>query len=332
MADALPGPARSIVAFPMMNDDAAFENASPVAVVGAGAVGTALARRLSARGAPVQAILSRDATAARVLADRVDAPVAADEASALPEDVRLVMLCVPDDALHTAADALATASHPWPSTIVGHTSGARTADALAPLAREGAATLSFHPLQTFAPETPPTAFEDVVIGIEGDADAVSAGVALARGLGARPIRLTARSKALYHCAAALASNGLVALMAVVEEVLAAADIEDEDHSAADLMGPLVEQTWDNLASGSPEDVLTGPIARGDDTTVDAHLDALQDDAPHLVPLYTALSTEMARTAVRGGQLDADAADTLLLILRKALQSPPDDKDPIGSLH
>ncbi len=316
----------------MMDDDAAFENASPVAVVGAGAVGTALARRLAARGAPVQAILSRDAADAHALADRVDAPVAADQAIALPEDIRLVMLCVPDDALPTVADRLAAVSHPWASTIVGHTSGARTAEALAPLAHEGAATLSFHPLQTFAPETPPTAFEDVVVGIEGDADAVSAGVALARGLGARPIRLTARSKALYHCAAALASNGLVALMAVVEEMLTAADIEDKDHSAVDLMAPLVEQTWDNLASGSPEDALTGPVARGDDATVDAHLGALQDEAPHLVPLYAALSTEMARTAVRGGQLDADAADTLLRILQKALQSPPDDRDPFGSLH
>jgi predicted short-subunit dehydrogenase-like oxidoreductase (DUF2520 family) len=34
---------------------------------------------------------------------------------------------------------------------------------------------------------------------------------------------------------------------------------------------------------------TGPIARGDWATVDAHLAALADRAPDLVPLYRALA-------------------------------------------
>lgn len=315
-----------------MSENAAFENASPVAVVGAGAVGTALARRLASRGAPVHAILNRDGAAARTLADRVGAPVASDDVHALPDEVRLVMICVPDDAISEVAKTLAAVSHPWSRTIAGHTSGARTSEALAPLDREGAATLSFHPLQTFTPDTPPDAFADVVVGIEGTPDAVSAGMALARGLGARPISLTARDKALYHCAAALASNGLVALMAVVEELLATSDRADEGPSAVEMVGPLVEQTWKNLTSSSPEGVLTGPIARGDEATVDAHLDALREDAPHLVPLYAALSTEMARTAVRGGQLDVDVAEDLLHSLQKALRSSPNDDDSLESSH
>ena len=316
-----------------MDDDAAFEETPPIAVVGAGAVGTALARRLAERGAPVRAILSRDGATAQALADRVGAAVASDRGSALPDDVRLVLLCVPDDAITTVAETLAAVPHQWAHTIVGHTSGARTAEVLAPLARKGAPTLSFHPLQTFTPETPPEAFADVVIGIEGDPDAVSAGVALARGLGARPVTLTARGKALYHCAAALASNGLVALIAVVEELLAAADLDDEAGSAIDLMGPLVEQTWDNLEASLPEHALTGPVARGDAATVKAHLEALQNDVPHLVPLYAALSTEMTRTAVRGGQLDGDTAETLLHLLQTSLQSSStDDSDSSRFLH
>jgi len=309
-----------------MSDDTAFDDASPIAVVGAGAVATALARRLSARGAPVRAILTRDETAARTLADRVGAPIASAEAGALPADIRLVMLCVPDDAISDVATALAAVSHPWTRTLVGHTSGARTAEALAPLAQEGASPFSFHPLQTFTPDTPPDAFDDIVVGIEGTPDAVSAGRALARGLGARPLALTARDKALYHCAATLASNGLVALMAVVEEILGAADLGDRNASAVDLMAPLVEQTWGNLASGTPEGSLTGPVARGDEATVNRHLDTLRDDAPNLVPLYAALSTEMARTAVRGGQLDADVAENLLHRLQEVLQSSPSESD------
>jgi predicted short-subunit dehydrogenase-like oxidoreductase (DUF2520 family) len=314
-----------------MDDDAALEQASPIAVVGAGAVGTALARRLVERGAPVRAVLSRDAADAERLAERVGAGVASDAWTALPADVRVVMLCVPDDAIPDVAEALAAVEHPWARTVVGHTAGARTAEALAPLARAGSATLSFHPLQTFTEGTPPTAFAGIPIGVEGDDEAVAAGMALARALGAQPVALTAREKALYHCAAALASNGLVALMAVVQEVFAGTDLE-EAGTAMDAVAPLVEQTWENLEAGGPEGALTGPVARGDTATIEAHLDALREEAPHLVPLYAALSTEMARTAVRSGQLDGDSAESVLHLLQNALQSSSDGIAPFDASH
>jgi predicted short-subunit dehydrogenase-like oxidoreductase (DUF2520 family) len=315
-----------------MNNEGALDDSSPVAVVGAGAVGTALARRLAGQGIPVRAVLSRDAADAQALAERVGASVASEAWTDLPEAVRVVFLCVPDDALPNVARALAGVAHPWARTIVGHTSGAHPAAVLAPLAEAGAATLSFHPLQTFTPNTPPGAFADIAIGIEGDPEAVAVGTALARALGARPVELSGRGKALYHCAAALASNGLVALMAVVEELLAAADVEEEEASAAALMAPLVEQTWANLTSAPPEGVLTGPVARGDRDTVAAHLEALREEAPHLLPLYATLSTEMARVAVRGGTAEAATAEELLQMLRRTLQSSSDDMAPFGSSH
>ena len=301
-----------------MPDSEDASNAPPIAVIGAGAVGTALARALVASGHRVEAVLSRTAASAQTLADRVGAPTSSDVVSDLPSAVRLVFVCVPDGAIASMGEALAKVDHPWPDTIVAHTSGAKTAAALAPLGDQGAATMSFHPLQTFAPGTPPEAFEDIVVGIEGDDRAAVAGETLARALGAQPLRLTPDEKARYHCAAALASNGLVALLAVVEEVLPTSEPGAEPPSSVtDLVGPLVEQTWTNLDQGSPEGVLTGPVARGDEDTIRAHLDALADETPHLVPLYTALSTEMVRVAVRGGHLSPVQADGLLDMLRTA---------------
>jgi predicted short-subunit dehydrogenase-like oxidoreductase (DUF2520 family) len=139
--------------------------------------------------------------------------------------------------------------------------------------------------------------------------------------------LAASEKARYHSAAALASNGLVALMGVVEELLATADLDDESAvGRADIMMPLIEQTWVNLKGQSPESVLTGPIARGDRETVAAHLNALAEEVPHLLPLYASLSTEMVRLAVRGGQLSPDTAEALLSLLQTHLQPPSDDAD------
>jgi predicted short-subunit dehydrogenase-like oxidoreductase (DUF2520 family) len=189
---------------------------------------------------------------------------------------------------------------------------------LAPLAGRGAAPFSFHPLQTFAPGTGPAAFDDIAVAVEGNEEAVRAGTGLARRLGARPVVLSAADKARYHCAAALASNGLVALMGVVQEILGAAGVEGE---ATALVAPLVEQTWANLKAGAPEGVLTGPLVRDDRETVSAHLDALEAETPHLVPLYAALSTEMARLAVRSGRLEGEAAEAMLRLVRSALDDP-----------
>jgi len=304
--------------------DASFSDASPgalpVTIVGAGAVGRALARRLAARGFRIAAVVSRNAADARALADRVadDAgsrPTAAASVDALPGATRLVMLCVPDDAVPEVAAALADVDHPWPDTLAAHTSGALTTEALAPLAHRGASTLSFHPVQTFTARTPPSAFDGIVVTVEGDAAAQSVGEAVAARLGAQPVRVSRVEKARYHSAAALASNGLVALMAAVRDVLATADIEGD--TAAAFVRPLVTETWRNLQAQSPEEALTGPVARGDRGTVRAHLAALSATAPHLVGLYVELAGEMLRLAERDGRLSADAAAAMRDTLRAA---------------
>ena len=291
----------------------------PVAIVGAGAVGSTLAVRLAACGYDVRAVLSRGQDDAQALADRVGAPVAATEWAALPAEVRLVLLCVPDAAIATVADALAALDHPWGDSVVAHTSGALTSEALAPLAERGAAALSFHPMQTFTPETPPEAVRGIVVGVEGTETGVAAGRALAEAMGARPVVLSAETKAQYHGAAALASNGLVALVAAVEELLREAEVEAD--AIPEIVEPLLDQTWANVKARSPEAALTGPVARGDRATIEAHLDALQRSTPHLLPLYSALTTEMVRVAVRGGQIDSDTADALLETLQSALPAP-----------
>ena len=305
----------------------------PVAIIGAGAVGSALARALVANGHRVEAVLSRTGGAAQALADRVGAPIADSSWDALPPTVRLVWICVPDDAIASVAGALAEIDHPWGKTIVAHTSGVQTAAVLAPLGQQGAATMSFHPLQTFTEDTAPDVFDGIVVGLEGDDRAVAAGEMLAQSLGARPVRLSSEDKALYHAAAALTSNGLVALLAVVEELFAASgNATGSSDMDLDAVGPLLQQTLENVQRKRPEGALTGPVARGDEETLKAHLEALAAQTPHLVPLYASLSTELIRVAVRGGHLRAEQAETLLHTLQAATDADTDDETPSAPSH
>ncbi len=299
---------------------AVFRSPRPdVSVVGAGAVGRVLVRRLRAAGYPVLAVLSRTLDRAEHAARSVDARVFSNALSDLPVSSRLVILAVPDGEVGRVAEGLSRVAHPWEKTVVAHTSGALPATALRPLAERGARTLSFHPLQAITPESDPAVLDGVYVGLEGEAQAVAAGIEVAVNLGMRYLVLTADVKARYHLAASMASNFLVTLMAVVQQVLTSLDVDRE--TAQEVMGPLVRGTLDNIAAATPEDALTGPVVRGDLETLRQHGLALRRDLPHLVPIYAALAMETVPLAVRSSRLDPDRAEQVLELLGKMVTIP-----------
>ena len=240
-------------------------------IVGAGRVGGSLA------GAARRAGLSA------TIAGREDALESC-------RDARAVLLCVPDGAIAEAAAAI-TAAIP-PLELVGHTSGATGLDALGPALDAGASAFSLHPLQTI-PDADAD-FTGCPCAIAGsDPAAVRFARALAERLGMRPFEVDDKHRAAYHAAASIASNFLVALQESAAELLGAAGAED----ARELLSPLVLRTAANWSERGP-DALTGPIARGDEATVERHLEALRERAPELVDLYEALAARTREIAAR----------------------------------
>lgn len=299
---------------------AAFNDPRPaVTVIGAGAMGRALALRLHERGYPVLAVISQTRPHAEELARAVEARVASDSLHDLPAESRLVVCCVPDARVGEIAGRLSRISHPWRKTVVLHTSGALAANALAPLAAEGARTLSFHPLQTLTKTSAPSALDGVYVGIEGEPPALAAGIELAVGLGMRYLILSADAKPRYHLAASIASNFLVTLQSIVQQLLQGLDIDRA--TAQEVMAPLVRGTLDNLAASTPEDALTGPILRGDLETIHKHGLALRRHTPHLVPVYASLAMETVTLAVRSSRLDPSRAEEILALLDKMVTLP-----------
>lgn len=298
----------------------AFKSARPaVAVVGAGAVGRALGLRFAEAGYPVVGVVSRTLASAEALAGAVGAPVASDRLADLPATAPLVALCVPDDEIAGLADTMARTVRPWAGSVVLHTSGALSASALDPLRSEGARTLSFHPLQTVTGGADASTLAGVTATIEGEPPGVAAGIELAVGLGMRYLVVSSDAKPRYHLAAAMTSNLLVTLMAMVQEVLASIDIDRDE--AMTILRPLLHGTLDNLLAVSPEEALTGPVARGDLATLKAHGLALRKDLPHLVPAYAALSVEAVRVAVRAGRLPPGRAEQVLSLLQRMVSTP-----------
>ena len=108
------------------------------------------------------------------------------------------LLCVPDDAIAEACEAVAGADPPPP--CVGHVSGATTLDALG-AGRARARDFSLHPLQTFADgETAVDGYPCAIAGSD-EAAAPTSPRALADALGMRPFEVPEESRAAYHAAA-----------------------------------------------------------------------------------------------------------------------------------
>lgn len=244
----------------------------PITLIGAGRVGGSLARALRAGGADAR-LLGR--------AEIGDVAGAA-----------VVLLCVPDDEIAGACESVAAADPDL--RCIGHTSGATTLEALAAAERRGAGRFSLHPLQTVPDAETDLTGAPVAIAGSGDAAAALAR-AIAERCGMAPFDVPEESRAAYHAAAAIASNYLVALESSATELLAAAGIE----AGRELLAPLVLRSAANWAERGPA-ALTGPIARGDEATIERHLAAIAETAPELIPLYEALAARTRDIAAVGG--------------------------------
>ncbi len=229
-----------------------------VVIVGAGRAGAAFSLALTRAGHSV-ALVHHDDLAA---ADGAD----------------LVLLAVPDDAIADVAAALA----PSPERVVAHLAGSRGLDVLAPHPRAA----SLHPLVPLPePEVGARRLVGATYALAGDPLAAR----LVESLGGRVVRVPDESRAAYHAAAAVAANHLVALTGHVEAIA-----ESIGLSLEDFLG-LAEAALADVRALGPAAALTGPAARGDMATIDAHLSAIPEDER---PAYVALATAALGLAER----------------------------------
>jgi predicted short-subunit dehydrogenase-like oxidoreductase (DUF2520 family) len=283
-----------------------------IGIVGAGAVGTALGVALTRAGWPIHAVASRDPGRRERFRSLVAGARPFADAQPLVEEVELILLAVPDDAIRSVAGSL----HMYGGQAMVHTSGLLGADALAPAMAAGTQVGSFHPLVAFADlELAVAALHGATIAIEGDDQLLDLLARMTEVLGATPVRLAPGSKAAYHAAAVLAAGGVVALLDAIAELGRVAGL-DESGSLA-VYGSLTEQTLANARALGIAAALTGPATRGDRGTIAAHLAELETRAPDAAPIYAALAAREIAIAERRGSLSPEAAADL----RSALGRP-----------
>ena len=230
----------------------------PIAIIGRGRMGTALASALRAAGADVHGPIGRG-----------ESVPAAD----------VVLLCVPDREIAAAAAVVPA------GPLVGHVSASAPLDLLAPHER-----FSLHPLLSVVGAG--AQFAGAYCAIDASsAAALDAARGLAATLGMRVKVVPREQRALYHAAASVASNFLITLEGAAERLASAVGLERE------ALVPLVKASVDNWARQGARAALTGPIARGDVATAARQREAVADAAPELIPLWDALAAATRELAV-----------------------------------
>jgi predicted short-subunit dehydrogenase-like oxidoreductase (DUF2520 family) len=215
-----------------------------VRIVGPGRAGGSLAGALQRVGWVVAQTLGRG-----------------DDLTEAAEGVDAVVIATPDVAIAGVAAAIA----PRPPVAFLHLSGAAGLDQLAPHRRRA----SLHPLMTLPdPDTGTRRLgAGITFAVSGDPMAAE----MVSALGGRAVHVPTEARALYHAAAAAASNHVVATLGQVGRLAALVGLTLDDFL------PLARAATDDAGRLGAAAALTGPVARGDWRTVAEHLAALPAD-------------------------------------------------------
>lgn len=277
-------------------------------IVGAGRVGQTFAVLLNRHPDwQLSHIISRslppNAYGARVSADIADLPAA---------DV--VIIATPDNAIAETAGHIARHIELSPQTLVMHLSGAKSIQALQAVTERGALAGSLHPVFAFAD------VEHSVAHLAGNLCAVEADEPyaveilqqLTDALGLTAFMMPSEYKARYHAALSAASNFSVTLAAFAQNLLAPLALPET--LSRRLVGSLMQQSINNLGKLPPLQALTGPIVRGDDSTVAAHLAAMtaEEQAVYCVWAQATLNLAVLR-------LDNESVEKVQAVLKKGVK-------------
>jgi predicted short-subunit dehydrogenase-like oxidoreductase (DUF2520 family) len=258
-----------------------------VLIIGRGRVGSGLRRTLSRHAEIEVSSAGRKISASAVRAADV------------------LVLAVPDDAIEEVAETIAP--HLKAKAKVLHCAGARSVDELRACAARGAAVGVMHPLVSFPSKRSHPSLRGASFTISGDRSAIAASRRIAAACGARTVVANTDDPA-YHAAAALAANGAAALAFASVSLLERLGFDKR--AAEQAIGGLLGSVGENVQDLGVPEALTGPVARGDVSTVARHRSGVRRLSREALSTYDALIPVIVRCARAVGLSKAKAAKIL----------------------
>jgi predicted short-subunit dehydrogenase-like oxidoreductase (DUF2520 family) len=295
-----------------------------IAIIGLGKVGTAVGFLLRSVGYRITAIADISSAALLKAATYTGGDLCTNVAEAASQ-AECTIITTGDDGIARVCEQIAQEGGFRQHGKVIHMSGACGLDVLVSARRAGACTASIHPIQAFADVS--GAIKNIpgsTFGITADEAVREWAVQLVRDLGGTPFFVPENDKPLYHAAACIASNYLVALIHCVEEIYLSLGLDREE--AIRSIWPLVKGTLSNIEAKGTVPSLTGPIARGDAGTIRKHVAVLEKKMPSLLSVYRTLGLLTVHIGREKGSLSADRAAEIQEILEEETHEYPRENE------
>lgn len=229
-----------------------------VTIIGSGNVAQHLISAvLEAENIQLLQVAARQAASVDFLID--SQKIVTDYSQLLEAD--LYIIAVSDSAI-----AEVSAQLPFSDRLVAHTSGTMPIDALSPNNR----TAVFYPLQTLS-KTKSVDFKKVPLCLEAenqtDLDILTT---VGNAISDQVYFINSQQRKSLHVAAVFVNNFSNHLYSIGEEIC------KEGNIPFDILKPLIAETAEKINHLDPKQAQTGPAIRGDQNTIDAHLQFLKN--------------------------------------------------------
>ncbi len=282
-----------------------LDNATPVAVIAAGRLGSSLSTALDRAGYNLAAASSRPAGHRDWLGSGLPNSIIVENAQAAADLATVIFITGPDSAIEEIC-----AGVKWrDDQAVLHCAGVLPLSALDNAVAQGASTGGFHPLQTFPTHDSADRLSGVSFAIEADdSDLLRWLESLAVDLGGSPVEIESGQRAAYHASAVMACGLVAGLVGLAAEMWDPLGI-DRDNALKRLI-PLIRSTVDSLDKQGLPAAITGPFVRGDVETIGSHVEATRQISPEMGRAYAALALASLHIAREQGGLSDDAFERI----------------------
>jgi predicted short-subunit dehydrogenase-like oxidoreductase (DUF2520 family) len=283
-----------------------------IGFIGAGKVGTTLAYLMQEGGYPIKGFASRRYSSALSAASLMGVKAFADPVE-LAHICDVLFITTPDTVIEDVCTSVASGGGVGAHHIVVHTSGAHSTRSLESARLLGAGVLSLHPLQTVAGfEAGKKNLPGSYFSAEGDPRGLSFAKEVVASLKGNLLEIPTDMKPLYHASACVVSNYFVAIIHLGLSMMAKTGVSRQEALLALL--PLIKGTLGNIEALGVPDALTGPIARGDSSTLEVQLRNMEEVCPELVPVYKQIGNYTVAVAAEKMGFTQEKGDGLRKIL------------------
>lgn len=244
----------------------------PVILIGAGKIANSLLPSFYKIGYTIEAIYSNKKSSAKKLAEKVNCKNFNNKIARLPKNDLILIIAVPDSEIKKVISAILMNNSNLKGKIIFHLSGTLTSEELLPFKKAGAEIASFHLMQTF-PDIKTVSIKNSYCAIEsGDKKTANKLLTIAKQIKLKPIVIEKDKKIYFHLAGVFASNFLVGLIKQSSDIFEKATGNKKLFN--EIMFPIIHSTLNNIKSNGIEKSLSGPIERGDYSTIEKHYNLL----------------------------------------------------------